>query len=138
MSNALIMTGGLAAEMTQTADVFCSMQADTPEKQKALFSAMNYPNKKLRDCINMTLNITDVYCETVELVNQETGEVNQAVRIVLIDKEGVSYQSVSHGVFNSLRKLIQIFGAPTWEDGLPITVKQINNKNRAILTLDIA
>ena len=84
--------------------------------------------------------VKDVYCEIVDCAVKDekgelTGEVNKAPRVVLIDSDGKSYQCVSTGVFNSLKRLFGVFGYPTWVRALPCKVKQISVGTRQILTL---
>ena len=136
--NELIPANDLRNELITSPKSFCSMAVTSNEERKALYRAMNNPDKRLKDCINLTINVRDIYVETVELTNPETGELLPNQRIVLIDTDGVSYQCVSVGIFSALKKLIQLFGAPTWDDGLPVVVKQINKKDRSMLTLELA
>ena len=58
-------------------------------------------------------------------------------RIVLIDDKGVAYVSVSLGIFGAVKKLIQVYGMPTWSEPLPIIVKQKTKGVNTLLTLDV-
>ena len=95
--------------------MFTSMSAQTADEKKALFNAMNNPEKRVADMIGKQIAIRDVFVESVDMVNEETGEVTIAPRIVLVDVKGVSYQCVSTGIFSALKKMFQIFGMPTWK-----------------------
>ena len=117
--------------------MFTSMSAQTVDEKKALFNAMNNPEKRVADMIGKQIAIRDVFVESVDMVNEETGEVTIAPRIVLVDTKGVSYQCVSTGIFSALKKLFQIFGMPTWENGIKTEVAQIQKGKRNILTLRV-
>lgn len=117
--------------------MFTSMSAETVDEKKALFNAMNNPQKRVADMIGKEIAIRDVFVESVDMVNEETGEVTIAPRIVLVDTKGVSYQCVSTGIFSALKKLFQIFGMPTWENGIKTEVAQIQKGKRNILTLRV-
>lgn len=117
---------------------YCSIVAETFEDKAKVFNAMSSPDERLRDHINEVIKIKDVYCEVVECENKETGVVSEAPRVVVIDTEGKSYQCVSSGIFNSLKRLFTVFGMPTWEQGVPCKVKQISNGERQILTLVVS
>ena len=117
--------------------MFTSMSAQTVDEKKALFNAMNNPEKRVADMIGKEIVIRDVFVESVDMVNEETGEVTIAPRIVLVDVKGVSYQCVSTGIFSALKKLFQIFGMPTWENGIKTEVAQIQKGKRNILTLRV-
>lgn len=127
----------LVADLTTARVQFCSKQAKTDEEKVALFNAMNNPDKRLSDFINMTINAKDLYVEVVNCTNQETGETTACPRIVIIDDKGVSYQCVSVGIFSALKKAIQIFGAPTWDKPVKMQVKQVTKGEKKMLTLNV-
>lgn len=127
----------LVADLTTAKTQFSSVVATTDEEKAKLYNAMNNPEKRLADCINMTINAKDLYVEVVNCTNKETGEVNACPRIVIIDDKGVSYQCVSIGIFSAFKKLIQVYGAPTWEKPLKLMVKQITKGQLKMLTLDV-
>lgn len=116
---------------------FCSVATDTFEGKTAVYNAANNPDDTLSNNINKEIRVRDVYAETIEVVNEQTGEIEKAPRIVLIDEKGKSYQCVSAGIFGALRKLIAIFGEPTWEPPIPVCVKQVPTKKGSMLTLDV-
>lgn len=117
--------------------MFCSIQGGTHEAKAAVYNASNNPKHKVGDYINKVILVKDVLAEQIELVDDETGEVQTAVRVVLIDTKGESYQAVSTGIFNALKKAIAIFGAPTWEEGLPCLIKQVSVGKGSMLTFDV-
>lgn len=122
---------------SQNLTAFCSVKAEDAASKALVFNAANNPQHKVNDFINKKIMVTDIYAETLELVNKETGELDKAPRIVLIDVNGEAYECVSVGMFSSLKKLIAIFGEPTWEDALPIVVKQEKVTNGTMLTMSV-
>lgn len=127
----------LQQNLTESSDCFCSLKAETPEEKAILFRIMNSPEKRISDCINQTILVKDVYCEVVQVTNKETGELNKCPRVVLVDKDGIGYQSVSFGIYGSLKKLFQVYGVPTWNEPVPVKVIQISREKNKILTLTI-
>lgn len=127
----------IQADMTTARTQFCSMIANSKEEKAALYNAMNNPDKRLADCINMQIKAKDLYVEVVNCTNEETGEMTACPRIVIIDEKGVSYQAVSIGIYSALKKVIQVFGAPTWETPVVLEVKQITKGTRKMLTLNV-
>lgn len=121
----------------QQTSMFCSIQGGTIEAKKAVFNASNNPDHKVGDYINKVIVVKDVLAELIEVKNEETGEMEVTPRVVLIDVDGKSYQAVSKGIFNALKKAIAIFGSPSWEDGLPILVKQVSVGKGSMLTFDV-
>ena len=128
----------VVVDMTSAQTQFCSMMAETKEEKAAMFNAMNNPDKRIADCINMTIAAKDLYIEVVNCTNEETGEVTACPRIVIVDADGVSYQAVSIGIYSALKKVVQVFGAPTWDDPVMLEVKQITKGSRKMLTLNVA
>lgn len=127
----------ISVDMTSAQLAFSSLQATTDEEKAQLFNAINNPEKRLADCINMTIKAKDLFVEVVNCTNEETGEVTACPRIVIIDDKGVSYQAVSLGIYSALKKVIQIFGTPTWEKPISLEVKQVTKGTRKMLTLNI-
>lgn len=119
-------------------NAFCSINEDSLEAKKLVYNASNNPTHKIDDYINKEIALKDVFVEIIELVNENTGELEQAPRIVLIDDKGESYQCVSTGIFGSLKKLMAIFGEPTWEEPIHVVVKQVKVKRGTMLTLEAA
>lgn len=129
----------MIADLTTRTMSYCSIVAETFEDKKILFNSMNNPEKRTGDCINEIINLRNVYVESVNCVNQETGEVTVCPRVVLIDDNNVGYQSVSLGIFSALKKLFSTFGEPnTWDEAIPIKIKQLTKGEKKILTFEIA
>lgn len=128
---------GLVADLTTRQTSFCSLVATTPEEKAQLFNLMNAPQHRLSDMINMTIEVTDIFVETVQCANKD-GEIILTPRIVLIDKNGEGYQCVSMGIYGALKKLFSIYGTPHWEEPLPLTVKQVTKGDYKILTLAVS
>jgi hypothetical protein len=127
------------ADLTATRKTqFCSMVAKTDKEKATLFNAMNSPEKRIGDCINEIINAKDIFCETVTCINRDTGECTECPRIVIIDDKGVGYQAVSMGVFSAMKKILGVFGTPTWETPIKLKVKQISKAaDRKILTFEV-
>lgn len=137
MNNELMTNSFVTDLENDNNDIFCSFTADKPEDKKKLYKVMTNPDHKLADFINKTISVTDIFSENCQLTDGKTGEVKTMPRIVLIDKDGVSYQCVSYGIYNSIKKLIQIYGLPTWEEPINLLVKQIKAGDKNILSLEI-
>ena len=124
----------LSAESPST---YCSVQGGDRKAKALVYNAMNNPTHRVGDCINKKLMIKDVLAEVIELENEETGEMQQVPRVVLIDENGESYQAVSTGIFSAVKKAIAVFGAPTWDEPLPIVIKQVSLGKNQMLTFDV-
>ena len=127
----------IVADMTTAKTQFTSMVAETDEAKAKLFNAMNNPDERLADNINRQIKAKDLYIEVVNCTNTETGEVTACPRIVIIDDKGKSYQAVSIGIYSALKKVIQVYGVPTWQKPITLEVKQVTKGERKMLTLNV-
>lgn len=148
--NTLMVTDeGFIGELTSRTSMFCSMNAETPEEKAKLFNAMNNPDKRIADEINTVIKAKDLFCEVVELmkrdesgnpITDDSGEVvtSKCPRVVIVDDKGVGHQCVSLGIFSAMKKIIAIYGPPTWETPIALKVTQITKGTRKLLTLNVA
>lgn len=128
----------VVAEGSQSVS-YCSLVAKNEEEKIALYNAVNSPEKKLKDCINMELPIRHIYAETCKFLSKETGELIPGVRLVLIGSDGVTYSSCSKGVFNSLTKIFKLFGEPkAWKNPITIIPKLKNiGSDKSVVYIEI-
>ena len=118
------------------AESYCSIKGDSREALVAMYNAINSPDHKLSDFVGKKLNIKDISIERVENLNEETGGMAANARVVLIDENGESYTCVSSGIYSAIKKLVAVFGEPTWEPALPVEVQNLStNKGRKTMTL---
>lgn len=137
MENAIVAVD-LSTELSENAKTsYCSLKVGDRKTKAMVYNASNNPDHKVGDYINKTIMVKDVLVEVIDLVDEETGEMVQAPRVVLIDDKNKTYQAVSSGIFNAVKKAIQIFGEPTWDEPLPCLIKQLSVKNGSMLTFDI-
>lgn len=114
----------------------CSIKPDGNRATAAkIYAAMNNPEFRLADFINKKIKVTDYLIEITEIANEETGELSQVPRVVLIAEDGKSYQATSYGIANSVRNLVQAVGAAPWAPALEVEVKQRPTKRGSMLTL---
>ena len=77
------------------------------------------------------LNLANWVIKPVTLVNEETGEVREVPRIILVDDKGASYVATSVGIFSALKDISAIMGMPGEENGMwPIKVKPKGERTR--------
>ena len=131
-------------EIANMADVsnlfFCSLPMETDEQKAFAFNVMNSADQRLADHINEEISVTDFFCETVMLDRKlPDGQIitEPQPRIVLVDVAGVSYQCVSAGIFSALKRLVYMYGEPTWSTPIKIRVKQVNKNDKKMLTFEL-
>ncbi|MGE7114927.1 hypothetical protein [Lysinibacillus sp. NPDC047702] len=131
--------------VVNTADVVTNLSASIFENtSSALFSTINATDRKskiklynaisdsknsLDDHKGEVLEITDFVAHPITLQDESTGQDVEAMRIVLIDKNGEGYHAVSAGVVSSMQRIIGIVGQGPWTDE-PLEVVAVEKKTR--------
>ena len=120
-------------------NVYCSKVAETEKEKKELFNALESCDALLNDCVGQEIEIKDIYVEEKQVIDDETGEIKTKYRTILFDKNGQTYATGSYGIYNVLKKIIQIYGLPeSWEKSLNVKVAKRpigNGKQSLTLTL---
>ena len=119
------------------ADTYISFQLDNPSSRIAAYNAINNPDAKISDMINKTIDLVDVVMVPVTLVSDETGEVESAMRSILVDADGTTYTATATGIFNSLKNIYLIFGTLHFDDPIKVEVNQVSTKRGNTLTLKL-
>lgn len=108
---------------------FCSMVAVDTAAKKSLFNATSNPTK-ISSMIGKTIELLHFYVEVITVVSEQTGEIVNVPRVVLIDSKGNGYQGVSVGLYNAIKRIVSMFGMPeTWDAPLTVEVQQVELKN---------
>lgn len=112
-----------------TSTFYCSIQNDgTRASQVKIYNAVNSKGEPLDDHKNEVLEIVDIAAHPVTLTDENTGEVVDALRVVMIDKNGKIFDAVSQGIASSLQKIFGIVGQPTYNP--PLRMKVVEQKTR--------
>lgn len=136
--NTMLQPSTLQEQMLEQKATYCSFDfASLPkEKRGTYFNAISNTPKRIKECVNMPLNVVDMYAEEVTMVDSKTGEVTSGVRIVLIDDQGIGYGGVSKGIYNAMKKIIAVCGPAPWE-GLTLIPKIVTVGERNVTTLEM-
>ena len=113
--------------------MYCSKKVEKEEDKKDLFNALETCDALLNDCVGQEIEIKDIYCEEKEVVDDESGELKNKYRTIIFDKNGQTYATGSYGIYNVVRKLISIYGYPTWEDGIKVKYSRNINATKMLL-----
>lgn len=121
--------------------MYCSIRDDgTMESKARIFNSINSPDKRISDCIGETISLANIVAHPIQLIDENSGELIEAMRMVLVDDKGTSYEAVSTGIVNAVARILQIFGQPgNWSE--PIKVKPVQkgtrNGNNKVTTLKV-
>lgn len=118
--------------------VYSSLVGDDFETKKQLLSATTN-SLPVRDILGKTIQLKNVVVQGIEMENEDTGEVQQVPRVILLDDKGNAYHAISKPVFNAVKNFIGILGQPaTWEKPVPVKVVQEGSGNRKYFVLRLA
>lgn len=118
----------LAADLTGGEAGFCSMQAEDNQSRVTLFNACSNP-EKISSMIGKQIKMIHFFVEVIQTVSEQSGEMVNVPRVVIIDEKGKGFQGVSLGLYNSVKRIVTMFGLPsTWEKPHTVEVQQIELK----------
>ncbi len=100
---------------------------DTMDGKMALYNAMQTA-EKMDEHLNEPLHVTNVLAQSIDVANQETGEINPSTRVVIHAEEG-DFAASSPTLAHAFGNLFAIFGTPdTW--GHPLVLKVVEKRSR--------
>jgi hypothetical protein len=121
--------GGIAYFNPNGVKFWTSAKRETMQEKAQIIASMNNPTYKLGDVVGKRVILAkDILAHKVQLVDETTGEVTEADRIVIIAPNGETVAGVSVGLKSCINNIMNVFGLPTWEEGLPLFVEQVNTR----------
>lgn len=106
------------------------------KKQIAAAQTKSVP---LADHLHKEFNLANFIIQSVQIEDENTGEVNDAPRVTLITDDGTAYHATSVGLLSALRNLIATLGEPdTWPEALPVKiVEQRSRRGWRFMTVEL-
>lgn len=127
-----------ASEVMSTGMSYTDMDLSNMAVAKDFYNAVSQPDTSLKECVNIPIAMTHVSVEVCEMRSDLNGDVI-APRVVIMDKDGKSYQAVSIGVYQSLKRIFALFGTPdTWSEPLTVVPMLTSTKKGQVLSLRLA
>ena len=119
--------------------VFCTMSVETRADKVALYNAVQTPTAKVSDFINKEIKFVNVHMEQCTFIDEDTGEVTDGIKTVLITPEGNGILAHSNGIAKSVMAILSMFGMPDEWEGEPMTVivRQLETKNGRYFQLEV-
>lgn len=108
---------------------FSSIKSDSRKSAVKVYNAINSSENPLADHRGEVLHITDMVAHAITLQDEVTGQDVEALRVVLVDKDGKAYHAISQGVVSSIQKIIGIVGSAPWTDE-PLEIVPVEVKTR--------
>lgn len=117
---------------------FSSIQGEDRETKIKQYNAINGSENAISDHVGEVLEITDMVAHAITLEDEVTKEDVNALRVVLLDKDGNAYHAVSQGIVSSLQKIIGTVGQAPWTPALKmVPYEQKTRKGFKTLTMKL-
>lgn len=117
--------------------MFSTIDVTTMENKAKLFNATENADVLANDCVGEKFTLVDAYIERIPTVDEETGEQKVKYRTILFGDDGKTYASGAYGIYNTVAKILQIYGVETLHDkGLKVEIAKgttKGNKTRLFL-----
>lgn len=129
----------MVSDVMNTGVGYTDMNLSDRSAAVAFYNATSNPANKLKEHVNEVLSLVHVSVECVEVSKDDAPEEKAiAPRIVLITEDGQSYACVSVGVYQSLKRMFTLLGAPdTWTEPVKIKPVLISTKKGQVLSLNL-
>lgn len=106
--------------------VWVPFAPETVAKKATLYNALNSTGEKLGDYVDDTVTVSNIVLQGSTFIDEETGELQRCVRLILVGPEGQIYKSTSHGMVRAAIQLMQVFGTPNeWGEPLNIRIERV-------------
>lgn len=105
-----------------------TLAVESHEDKVTLFNAVTN-SLSVKDNIEKVINVTDVMINNDTQVSEETGEVEDTLRVYLIDVDGQVYSGSSRSLADSVANLVRIFGRPGDSENGSIPVKVVERRS---------
>ena len=117
--------------------MFATIDSSTKENKAKLFNATENADVLANDCVGEEFTLVDAYIERIPSIDEETGEQKIKYRTILFGEDGKTYASGAYGIYNTVAKILQIYGIETLhEEGLKVEIAKgttKGNKTRLFL-----
>lgn len=127
----------LKEEMNLGKKIISTKKCKTKEEKIKLFNALQHCDYLLVDCEDKIIEIKDIYIEAKDVLIDD--EVKEKYRIIIFDKDDVSYATGSYGIYNKLCQIVTVFGNPEeWNEPLKCKVIKIATEDKkTMLSLEL-
>lgn len=107
---------------------YSSIKGGDFASKKAVAAALT-SSTPIDEILGETIDLVNIIVQPVDLAD-DSGNVNTAPRVILIDSKGVAFHATSVGLLSAIRNLFATIGEPeTWPEAVPVKVVQQKGRN---------
>lgn len=115
-------------ENTELGTVQHFIDTSTREGKIKLYAALQNA-EKLDEHLNEALLMTNAVAQAVQVTDDQTGEISNTVRVILVTADGKAYAATSPTLAAGLNTMFGIFGTPnTWTE--PLAIRVVERRSR--------
>lgn len=115
-------------ELLNAGGIYSSISNQDQEAALEIYSAVSSA-QSLSDHLNEVIDVANIVLQPVEITDNQTGEIRQMIRSILITDKGEAFSASSDGVQTSLKNLFSIVGNPPWNPAIPLKAVQRQGRN---------
>lgn len=121
---------GSREKVLKTGAVVSTYDRTDRAQAMSLHRAMQNADKALDQMIGQKITIEHIVAHYLPTVDEETGEVRDAVRIVLVAPDGTRYSTRSQTAWHDLMRAVDVLEEPPpWNPPLAFWVRQVTARN---------
>lgn len=115
-------------ENTELGTVQHFIDTSTFDGKVKLYSALQNA-EKMADHLNEPLHMVNAVAQSVQVTDEQTGEVSNSARVIIVTDDDKAYAATSPTLLAGLNTMFGIFGTPnTWEQ--PLAIKVVEHRSR--------
>jgi hypothetical protein len=109
------------------------------ESKIKIYNALTQSSGKLLKLAKegKTIKVTDIMAHNIRLTDEETGEIADVTRVVLVTETGESYSATAKGVVGSVQQIVGIVGRAPWTPALEIKPMEVETRRAGFYTLTL-
>lgn len=116
---------GAIASLNDSAAAFYTSIKGNDFESKKLIAKAQAGSEPLADNLNKEIALRNIIVQAVEIIDDETGEVNAAPRVTLITEDGKAFHATSDGLVSAIRNIMATLGEPdTWPEAVPVVATE--------------
>jgi len=117
--------------------LFSTITGDSFEAKASLLNALSN-SEPVSENLKSTIRLANVVIESVDMLDESSGEIKAQPRIVLIDADGKAFHAISGPAYRDVKRILAVMGHPnTWPEPLPIFITQEGTGTRKFFTVKL-
>lgn len=111
-----------------TGSIYTTVQGDDMDTKLAVIGAISGA-ERIDEHLDESIALVDFVIQAIEVSDPNTGQINAATRVVLIDADGSAYAGISKPLVSSLQLITQLAGHPsTWNKPVDVVVQTVKTR----------